>query len=214
MTLLFSFLIASFKYVLLQYYAPWYERIFDAYSEIILVVILPLFILFFLLRRKKKTYHSHWNTLLAGFNYSSQEFFELVEAELYKHEVDDISTGYTNLATGGIGSDRRMYLEVEWNNLHYYICAAPFGDSFFVSAWLQNTHSAFEVLIYKIPLIGGRIHRLLFPETIYKIDTASMFMTFAHSSLMKVITEVTKDTGVRALTEEEKKPILHDVFKR
>lgn len=214
MTLHVSFSLVSFQHILLQYNYPWYERFFDNYGELIMVFVLPLLILFFILRRKKKTYHSHWNTLIEGFNYSIQDFYEQVESELQNHDIEDIATGYTDLAVAGVGSQRRMYLEIEWKNLHYYICAAPFGDSFFVSAWMQNSHSIFEAMIYKLPVIGGWLHRIFFRQTIYKIDTASMFMTFAHSSLMKVISEVTKDSGVRVLTEEEKKPILNDVFKR
>lgn len=200
--------------ILLQYNYPWYERIFDQYSEIIMVFVLPIIILIFILRKKKKSYHSHWNTLIEGFQYSTQDFYELVEAELYNHEVENISTGYTNLAVAGLGSHRRMYLEVQWKDLHYYICAAPFGDGFFVSSWLQNSHSLVEVLVYKLPIIGGKLHSWFFPETIYKVDTSSMFMTFAHSSVMKAIDQITSEAGVRALSESERKPILADLFKR
>ncbi len=41
-----------------------------------------------------------------------------------------------------------------------------------------------------------------------------MFMSYAQTSVLKVIDDITNDKGVRALTEAERKPILNNIFVR
>ena len=105
-------------------------------------------------------------------------------------------------------------LESSGKKYQYDICAAPFGDGFFVSWWLLDRASWIQILIRLIPFIGSWLVRKLYPITYYKIDTASMFMTYAQASVLKVIKDITNDKGVRALSEAERKPILNDIFKR
>ena len=56
-------------------------------------------------------------------------------------------------------------------------------------------------------LVDG-LHKKLYPVTYYRIDTASMFMSYAQSSVLKIIDEITNNKGTRALTENERKPVL------
>ena len=85
---------------------------------------------------------------------------------------------------------------------------------FFVSSWLFYRNPILKILISKLPFIGGWLARKLFPVTFYKIDTASMFMTYAHQSVLNVVEAITKEKGTRALTEAERKPTLNNIFKR
>jgi hypothetical protein len=103
---------------------------------------------------------------------------------------------------------------VKWKDYQYDICAAPFGNGFFVSWWLLYRDSIWKIIISKIPFIGRWIARTLFPITYYRIDTASMFMTYAQSSVLKVIDDITNNKGVSALTKDERKPLLNDIFIR
>ena len=41
-----------------------------------------------------------------------------------------------------------------------------------------------------------------------------MFMSYAQSSVLKVIEDITNEKGVRALTEAERKPVLNNIFIR
>jgi len=41
-----------------------------------------------------------------------------------------------------------------------------------------------------------------------------MFQDSVHAAVLEVIDEATEDKGIRAMSEEEKKPILSDLFKR
>lgn len=195
-----------------EYYFNYLEYFTSTYS--VAKYLLLFLVIWFLLKRKIDNLHSHWNTLIEGFNYSTQEFYNLLENEIQNHDIENISIKEVTLREGGIGTDNRLYLRVTWKNLVYYVCAAPFGDGFFVSWWLKNNASVVSILISKIPLFGGWLHRKLFPATFYKIDTASMFMTYAQQSVLRVIKEITKDQGIAEIGEEAKKPILSDIFKR
>ncbi len=178
-----------------------------------LLIIVGLLVVISILRKPKEDYHSNWAQLLSGFKFSTKEFYELVQREMESHEINGLSFEEVSLKTGSVFSSERLYLRVEWKEYHYDLCFAPFGDGCFVSWWLIFETSPEEEFLTKIPLIGGWIGMAFFRKTYYKIDTASMFMTYAHKSVLVVIDEITKSTGIR-LSEFERKPILRDIFKR
>lgn len=179
-----------------------------------LYIVLIIIVLVFILSKKIENYHSRWNTLIDDFNFSTQEFYQLLKEELLNNKIHGINIGQVSLNVGGPLSSQRIYLRVTWKEYQYDVCAAPFGKGFFVSWWLMYNDSIAEILISKIPFIGTRLLRKLYPITYYRIDSASMFMTYAQSSVLKVIDDITNGKGVRALTEAERKPVLNDIFVR
>ena len=173
------------------------------------------FLLFYIIFTKsKKEYHSNWNTLIDNFDFSTEEFYKHFKKELLSHGVSGITTSSVSLHEGSLLSSRRRYIRVSWKDYQYDICAAPFGEGFFISWWLLNKTSLLKILLTRIPYVGEWFVRRIYPITYYKIDTASMFMTYCQSSVLKVIDNITNDSGIRSLTENERKPILKDVFKR
>lgn len=65
-----------------------------------------------------------------------------------------------------------------------------------------------------IPIIGPAMERLFCPLTYYRIDTALMFQKVVHAAVLEVLDGITKAKGIRALSEEDRKPILKDFFQR
>ncbi|MCI2230338.1 hypothetical protein MC378_14255 [Polaribacter sp. MSW13] len=161
-----------------------------------------------------KDHHSNWNTLIDNFDYSPKEFYGRLKTELESHGVSNIRIRQVHINEGGVMSHSRIYLRATWKGYQYDICGAKFGDGFFISWWLLYTNSFWKIIISKIPFIGGWIAKKLYPVTYYTVDSASMFMTYAQASVVKVIEDITKDKGVRALSEADKKPVLNDIFKR
>lgn len=161
-----------------------------------------------------KSHHSKWNTLIDNFNFSTHEFYKLLREELQNQGIKSIEIKQVSLKEGNAFSSRRSYLRATWKEYQYDICAAPFGKGFFISWWLLYKNSIGQLIISKIPFLGGWLARKLYPVTYYKIDTASMFMSYAQAAVLKVIDDITKEQGVRAFSETDKKPILNDVFKR
>lgn len=193
------------------------ERFFMQSAPIlipILQVLILLLILLAIFRRTVKEAHSNWNTLINGFNYSTKEFYELLSKELKSHDIKGIRTHNVFLPEGGIFSSNRLYLRVRWKEYQYDICAAPFGEGFFVSWWLLYKNSFGKMLVNRIPFIGRWLVSRFYRITYYKQDTGSMFMSYAQTSVLKVIDDITKEKGVRSLSEEERKPVMRDIFKR
>ena len=190
------------------------EHFFMSYGVFVLYGVAIFLILRLILGKQLKSYHSNWNTLIDDFNYSTEEFYQLFKKELLSQGVSGINTFDVSLYEGSIFSSKRRYIRVKWKEYQYDICAAPFGKGFFISWWLLYKSSIGKILIYKVPFIGKWLTQKLYPITYYRIDTASMFMTYAQSSVLKVIEDITNDKGVRALTETEKRPVLNNIFIR
>ncbi len=190
------------------------EYFFMSYGIFVLYGIAIFLILRLIFGRQLKNYHSNWSTLIDDFNYSTEEFYQLFKKELLSQGVSGINTLDVSLREGNVFSSKRRYIRVKWKEYQYDICAAPFGKGFFISWWLLYKSSIGKILIFRIPLIGKWLAQKLYPITYYKIDTASMFMTYAQSSVLKVIEDITSNKGVRALTEDERKPVLNNIFIR
>lgn len=188
--------------------------IFPYYFMYLIELAVIFFIIRFLFKIGYRTFHSHWNTLIDNFSYSAKEFYEAVTEELKATEVDGIDVNFVFLKEGSLISKKRAYLRVSWKDFDYDICCAPFGKGFFISWWLRGKLPLGEVLLGKIPFIGKTLVNLFYPNTYYQSDSASMFMTYAQSTVQSVIKKITEGKGTRALTELEKKPILNNIFKR
>ncbi len=184
------------------------------YLTYIIYALVFFIILKFIFGKKLKNYHSRWNTLIDNFEYSPKEFYSRLKTELESHGITRISINEKYIKEGGAMSHSRMYLRATWKDYQYDICGAKFGHGFFVSWWLLYKDSIWKILISKIPFVGSWLAQKLFPVTYYRIDTASMFMSYAQSSVLKVIDDITNDKGIRTLSEDQRKPILNDVFIR
>lgn len=210
------YLILSFQYeepfkTLIMNEILFYITKYGMYAVYLIVTFL---ILKYLFGELLKSYHSNWNTLIDDFSFSTQEFYKLLQIELVTKGVNRIKFDKVSLREGNMFSFKRTYLRATWKEYQYDICAAPFGKGFFISWWLLYKNSLWKILIAKIPFVGKWLARSLYPVTYYSVDTASMFMTYAQSAVLKVIKDITDEKGVRALTEAERKPILNDIFKR
>jgi len=209
MTLIISFLL------LVKNQQSWYEELFEFIMDSsILFFFLIILITYIILKRTKKDVHSHWFKLIDDFKYSSKDFYQEIKKEILSHGISGISTSYVQLSEGGTMSRNRLYVRVMWKDFQYDICAAPFGDGFFISWWLIYKTPIGKIILNRVPFIGNWLIQKFYPITFYKIDTASMFQTYCHQSVLNIVDSITKDKGVRALTENERKPIMKDIFKR
>ncbi|MEK7630502.1 MAG: hypothetical protein AAB417_00510 [Patescibacteria group bacterium] len=79
---------------------------------------------------------SHWHRLIENLETSSLEFYTAVEKAIEKRQVPDGKPSRIDWQEGGLLSAKREYLRVSRGRHSFDICAAPFGNSFFVSTWL------------------------------------------------------------------------------
>ena len=206
---------------------------------------------------------SHWYRFNEGLQASSLELYQQIEAAVQKRNVPDIKTERVLWKEGGVLSADREYLRVTRGRLIFDICAAPFGNGYFVSWWLARAESNFGSLallcltvglllalvgswqafgflqglavfvvggpisfwalvkfmnssqdegwddpLVAMPIVGSWYERIFRPETYYKMDTALMFQESIRGAVNEVYNELTGTKGIRALTEQEEKPIL------
>ncbi len=69
-----------------------------------------------------------------------------------------------------------------------------------------------ENAMLAIPIVGG-IYRWLFaPVTYYRLDTAIMFRSAIHAAVQECIDGLMTAKGMRALQEDERKPIMRELL--
>lgn len=157
---------------------------------------------------------SHWSHRVEGMQQSSSDFYTEVERVLQAEGIDGIKTERVNIAEGGLFSAKREYLQIRRGEHVYHVCAAPFGTGFFLSSWLGEVESGFWNWIASWPIVGIFIRGFLKPLTYYKIDTGLMFQSVAHAAVLRVLDGLTSQKGLRALSEDERKPLMKDFFFR
>lgn len=179
----------------------------------LLFIIIVLFVIG-MIRSGKPTIGSHWHHLVQGLQTSVEDFYESVDKLIGARKVPDVKVWVENYHEGGIITAKRLYLLVGRKDHVFYICAAPFGNGFFISWWLGEKLSEFVMIVNNIPWIGPPLIRMFHPETFYTIDTALMFQDSIHSAVIEVLDERMKGQGLRLLSELERKPIMRELFKK
>lgn len=158
---------------------------------------------------------SHWNHFFDGLSASAQDFFVAVEATVKKRNLPDISFDRVDYREGGIFSSKREYLRIEHHDHIFDVCAAPFGNGYFFSWWLADpAPSGPWGIVLTIPYLGAIAQRLFRPMTYYRNDTSSMVQSAINNAIQEVLDSITKASGLRALSEDERKPIMKDLFRR
>lgn len=155
---------------------------------------------------------SHWDHLFEGMQVSSKEFYSRVEGALQSRAVPNCSWVRVDISEGGILSAKRTYLRISRKQHVFDICAAPFGNAFFVSWWLCEPPSGCLSILLGIPVINLLTWVAVRPLSYFKIDTALMFQQSVHAAVLEVLDQMTTAQGARSLAPEERKPLMRDFF--
>src|SRR5688572_25853442 len=81
------------------------------------------------------------------YSTSALHFYDAIRTSLRQREIPDITCRNVNFNEGGALSGKRVYLEVTRGRFSFYICAAPFGKSYFFSWRLTGPGPAFGLLL-------------------------------------------------------------------
>lgn len=165
-------------------------------------IIVVLFLVFRPKTRKMGELGQHWNHFFSGLQFSSNEFYSLVEEKIKAQAMPDVKILRTNYAESSILSNKREYLHVERKDDLFDICAAPFGNGFFVSYWLGTPTHTVRDWAQNIPYLGTAVEGFQ-ATTYFKIDTACMFRGLVVSCIKDAIDEITSQKGIRGLSENE-----------
>lgn len=158
---------------------------------------------------------SHWSTLIEDFNTSPQRFYEMVAEAVRRRNMPNASISKVQFKEGNFLSAYRDYLKVYCGkeNFYFAICGAPFGTGFFVSYWqLQAPDGCLVQLFSPFPVLSAIARAMVKPWTYYRVDTVSMFQTATHQAVLEVVDNMIKGTGIKALPDAERKPVMREFF--
>jgi hypothetical protein len=85
-----------------------------------------------------------------------------------------------------------------------------------VVMWLISTSSRsgnpeLEAAILKVPGVGWLYQHVFAPETYYRIDSMLMFQSAVHAAMLEVIDGLLASKGLRALSENERRPVFREL---
>ena len=211
---------------------------------------------------------SYWNHLFDLPLCSPKEFYAEVEGNLENRQVPDLEQGHMLMNERSFLSRSRLYLQMRRERLVFEICAAPFGNGFFVSSRLfdrrrvatlwdylfflgllfglmlyigtqadfiisivvvgflittlwsmmrlaaTDTAKWLDERLYVMPLIGPIYESWFHPLTYFREDQNNMYREAVHRAVMETIGSISSEKGIKPLTEDEKKPLIWELFRK
>lgn len=79
---------------------------------------------------------------------------------------------------------------------------------------VSNIGGELERWVIGTPVVGWFYRRFVKPPTYFQLDSMLMFQHAVHTAVLEVVDGMTTAKGLRALTADERKPIIRDFFKR
>lgn len=71
-----------------------------------------------------------------------------------------------------------------------------------------------EGVVRSVPLLGTLYLWMFKPASYYRIDTMEMFQKAVHNAVLEVIDTMTTEKGIRALSENDRKPIMREFYSK
>ncbi len=143
------------------------------------------------------------------FQFSSQQFYTVLEEKIKQREMPSITISRVTHNEGGLFSSERIYLRVSRGHLIYDVCAAPYGNGFFVSSWQGETLHLRRRIIAAIPRYGKNLEKAFYSKTYFEADTEAMFHGGVQDCLQSAIEGITAAHAIRPISEVDKR--AHDL---
>jgi hypothetical protein len=157
---------------------------------------------------------SHWHQSLEGVSCTPREFYDRVRSRLEEENLPGLHVKVVAWHEGGIHTEKRDYLRVRRGDYIFDLCAAPVGNSFFVSSWLSNSRDGILEMLAPVPFIGWFARSLLHffaPVTYFRVDSAAMFHALVHNAMLAEIDEMTTLTGSR-IPDTLRRPVMREIY--
>jgi len=141
------------------------------------------------------TIHAHKYVHFENLQLSTRDFYVMLRDLIAKYDYPGVSCKLVTLKEGGIFSSSRDYLCISKERYNFFVCAAPFGRSFFISWWLQEEANTLANVAEKIPYIGKTLATRIESKTYYELDTELMFTSSINSLVSYAVEKVKADKG-------------------
>jgi hypothetical protein len=146
----------------------------------------------------QKVIHNHSYEHFADLQHSSADFYSTVESLIREYQYPDVTCSVVEFGEDGLLSPKRKYLCVTRRFLTYYVCAAPFGRSFFISWWLGESDDDIFAILKRIPIL-----KWFFPagKTYYQVDTELIFRNGIEAIVASAVRSLKAEHGYRVDAE-------------
>jgi hypothetical protein len=148
---------------------------------------------------------ANWHLPFDFLQLSSQDCYKQIEENVRTRKIPEAEFSRKEFFQKNVFSVQREYLRVRNTKYIFDICAAPYGTGFFVSWWQRESKSIFQILLHRAFPITAQ-------KTYYQLDTQAMFRESIHKCVLEMIEQMTKEKGVRGLTEQEQRININPKF--
>lgn len=173
------------------------------YLEIIVPIALFLGLIYWIISRHAEN-HQNWHHAFDREQFSAEEFYASVTEHITKRDIPNIEISRVSYPQGSTFGDDREYLHVKYHEHEYDVCAAPYGNCYFVSLWYVEKHSFLKKLLKMIPFLK----KFLSYKTYYQIDTEAVANNTIHTAFNEAIDDLKETQGFR-LIPSSGVPIAH-----
>jgi hypothetical protein len=139
----------------------------------------------------RTTVISYWHHTFDQTNFSVQDFYETLGKAIEDRKLPNMKI-YRVLHNERIFfSPKREYIRLNWNDETFDICAAPYGECFYVSWWFVERTSRIYRIFLRIPII-----KLFFTgKTYHRINIERVVEDTVHLCVLQSIDAMTGVTG-------------------
>jgi hypothetical protein len=145
----------------------------------------------------EQTIHAHQSEYFEDLRLSAKDFYMLLKKMIEEYRYPEVTCTPVTLKEGGVFSSKREYLRISKDRYNYYVCASPFGKSFFISWWLQEDANASANFAARFGLLGRAMANRLESKTYYERDTELMFTASINSLIKRAVEKIKTDKGFR-----------------
>jgi hypothetical protein len=142
----------------------------------------------------------HWSYSFNGLTFSAEAFYQSVEEVIKRREIPDVEFSRVEYSQSNMFGVKREYLHIVKDEYIYDVCAAPYGDSFFVSMWFVEKPSVTKKLMGKSKVLAELAEK----KTYYEADTNAMARAAIEGGFTTAIDEMTSTKGIKGLPESER----------
>jgi hypothetical protein len=145
----------------------------------------------------KDTVHEHSYQHFEDLQLSAKDFYLRLKNLIEEYNYPDVVCSPVTLKEGGAFSSRREYLRISKQRYSYFVCASPFGRSFFISWWLQEDANTAAAVAQRFGLFGKAVAQRLESKTYYELDTELMFTSAIKSIIKVAVDRLKSEKGFR-----------------
>lgn len=174
------------------------------FVDYILPFVLFLAIVSFFVGRKRAEVLSHWQHFFDQVHFSAQDIYNEILRKIDERDMPNIVYEFLEYWERGIIGGTRRFLRLESGPYVIDVCCAEYGTGYYISWWLCKKEPN---LTSRIPILNTLLGTNLKRQTYHQQDSANMFKSLTHKIVLGVVENLTKENGLRALSEREQESI-------